>query len=161
FELALPEGDAPAEGGEGGDAVADRPTTGGLAVFQREARRAFGLAALGVVRGLCEGVPLAPRIAFGLAAQAEARLAALSLSESYDMAAWPGLIRPRWASNARVWTVLSELLATPEAQHWAYATGLCLLAPCERRATVVTYSTRRQPRHGHRRGVSDRTEVPC
>jgi hypothetical protein len=134
------------------DAVAD--TTGAVRadVHRDEIRRAFGLAALAVVRRLTEGVPMSPRIAFGLEKAAEARLCALSLSESYRVAAWPGLIRPRWASHERFWCALAEQSVRGEQVHWAYATGLCLLGPCERALPVVEYAPeRRRARPRHRR----------
>ena len=95
FELHLPDvasgadGVAETIGGAGDDLIA-------------ETRRAFGIAALGVARSLCDGVPLATRIAFGLDARREARLCALTVTDSYRLAAWPGLIRPRWPGHPDV-----------------------------------------------------------
>jgi hypothetical protein len=134
------------------DAVAD--ATGAIRsdVHRDEIRRAFGLAALAVVRRLTEGVPMSSRIAFGLERAAEARLCAFSLSESYRVAAWPGLIRPRWTSHERFWQALAERSVRGEQLHWAYATGLCLLGPCERALPVVEYAPeRRRARPRHRR----------
>ena len=155
FELRLPGGD----GEEGGDTVADRPQ---LQAARAESRRAFGVTALGVVRQLSEGIPLAPRIAFGLEAAVATRLSAMSLSESYRVAAWPGLIRPRWSDDDRYWMLLAETAAAGVAAHWAYSAGLCLLARCERQPPTVAYSVRRQPRSTHRRSSSGSgPDVPC
>lgn len=158
FELRLPGGD----GEEGGDTVADRPQPLALQGAHAESRRAFGVTALGVVRQLSEGIPLAPRIAFGLEAAVATRLSAMSLSESYRVAAWPGLIRPRWSEDDRYWTLLAETATAGVAVHWAYSAGLCLLARCERQAPTVAYSVRRQPRNTHRRSPSGAgPDVPC
>jgi hypothetical protein len=161
FQVALPDaGDSSAWRS---DAVADEP---GLAASGRgrvEVRRSFGLAALGVVRGLLEGSPLSPRIAFGLGPAQEDQLAALSIAESYRLAAWPGLIRPRWPAHARYWEVLADAAASSGADvlRWAYATGLCLLGQCERRPVQVVHGPRHAPRPGHRRGRTGGADVPC
>jgi hypothetical protein len=155
FEVRLPgEDDAPDDPAATGCADAPSPV-------RAEARRAFGVTALGVFRRLSEGVPLAPRIAFGLDAGLEARLAALSLSESYRLAAWSGLIRPRWLDHVPFWQVLADAVTRADAVHWAYASGLCLLAQCER-APQVGGASRRCPRSPpHRRATGVRRDVPC
>lgn len=121
-----------------------------------EARRAFGITALGVARSLCDGVPLATRIAFGLDARLEAQLCAMTLSDSYRVAAWPGLIRARWSGHDRFWALFADAVTRGEAVHWAYTAGLCLLAECERQPTTVVYTARTRARPGHRR-----RDVPC
>jgi hypothetical protein len=95
---------------------------------QADARRSFGLVALGVARRLAEGVPMSPRIAFGIGAEAETRLSGLSPSESFGFAAWPGLIRPRWTRHERYWCMLAKAASSGDAQllRWAFATGMCL-----------------------------------
>jgi hypothetical protein len=156
FEVRMPQ---PADA-RPGDAVADAPGEGRTEAHRDEIRRAFGVAALAVVRRLTEGVPMSPRIAFGLEKAAEAHLCALSLSESYRVAAWPGLIRPRWSTHERFWLVLAEMAVRGEHLHWAYATGLCLLGPCERSLPVVQYGQDRRgsrPRHRPPR----KPDVPC
>ena len=125
-------------------------------VLVAETRRAFGITALGVARSLCDLVPLATRIAFDLAPRLEARLGAMTLSDSYRLAAWPGLIRPRWSAHERFWALFADAVAGGEALHWAYTTGLCLLAQCERQPTTVVYSARTRARPAHRR-----PDVPC
>ncbi len=163
WPLALFEVRLPAGGAEPGslDAVADRGRTVAPDDWRAEARRAFGVTALGVVRRLAEGVPLAPRIAFGLEPSVEARLSTMTLSESYRVAAWPGLIRPRWGEDDRYWMLLAEAATCGDGVHWAYTAGLCLLARCERQPPTVTYSARRQPRPAHRRSTDPVPDVPC
>ena len=152
FELRLPEPVAEASlvGGVGEDAEAPG------AALVAETRRAFGITALGVARSLCDGVPLATRIAFGLDARVEAQLSAMTLSDSYRLAAWPGLIRPRWSGHERFWSLFADAVTGGEAVHWAYTAGLCLLAHCERQPTTVVYSARTRARPVHRR-----PDVPC
>jgi hypothetical protein len=119
-----------------------------------EARRSFGVTALGVLRRLVDGIPLAPRIAFGLEEHVETRLAAMTLAESYRVAAWPGLIRPRWHDNERYWALLADAVARTGGVHWAYSAGLCLLAQCERQPAAVAYGAPRKARPTHRRAGS-------
>ena len=131
---------------------------------RNEARRSFGLVALGVVRRLAEGVPLASRIAFGLAPTSESRLSALSPSEAFQLASWQGLVRPRWPSHAHFWSMLAGAATGTgmDDLHWAYSSGLCLLGRCEREPALVRYgATSRRPRPAHRRGGRDDPDVPC
>ena len=143
FEFVLPD---PAEAAAWPtDAVADRLERAPCDPAWTETRRAFGVTALAVVRRMSEGVPMAPRIAFGLTPSLEARLHAMSLSESYRVAAWPGLIRPRWGGYERFWVVLAALATDESAVRWAYAAGLCLPGPCERRDSTGTGGPARRP----------------
>jgi hypothetical protein len=131
---------------------------------QSEARRSFGLVALGVVRRLAEGVPLASRIAFGLAPASESRLSVLSPSEVFRWASWQGLVRPRWPSHAHFWSLLAGAATGTGTDdlHWAYSTGLCLLGRCERDLAIVrSGAASRRPRSVHRRGGRDDPDVPC
>jgi hypothetical protein len=160
FELALPETDGALPWRH--EAVTD----GDLDEADRsrcETRRSFGLVALLVARRLAEGVPLSSRIAFGLAPAYEARLSALSPSESFRLASWPGLVRPRWPGHARYWDLLAAAAtgAGNEVLHWAYSAGLCLLGQCEREQATSRPGQRRLPRPGHRRGSPGGTDVPC
>lgn len=152
FELRLPDpaGQACARAGvaEVRGAEEEEPAA--------EARRAFGITALGVARSLCEGVPLATRITFGLDARLEAQLRGMTLADSYRLAAWPGLIRPRWSGHARFWSLFADAVTRGDAVHWAYTAGLCLLVQCERQPTTVVYSARARARPAHRR-----PDVPC
>lgn len=158
FEVRLP---ATGSAESGVDVAAARSIPVAGAGSRIDARRAFGVTALGVARRLSEGIPLAPRIAFGLEADVEARLSAMTLSESYRVAAWPGLIRPRWSEDDRYWMLLAEAATCGDGVHWAYTAGLCLLARCERQPPTVTYSVRRQPRPAHRRSPPASPKVPC
>jgi hypothetical protein len=101
FEIRLPDA-------AGLPSVAVDDDTSSSPDFGPEARRAFGVTALGVARSLVEGVPLATRIAFGLDARVEAQLSAMTLSDSYRVAAWPGLIRPRWPGHDRYWSLFAD-----------------------------------------------------
>lgn len=170
FELALPPSDEPETWAV--DAIADGPEGGILEQTQREARRAFGVAALGLLRALTEGTPLAPRITFGLRAGTEARLAAFSLADSYRVASWHGLIRPRWHLHERYWNLLADSVPSEEAARWAYAAGVCLLVQCDRRAGTAKAAPQGQPRRAtapappgparrrHRRTRRDEPGVP-
>jgi hypothetical protein len=132
FDLCLPQA------GDRSDwqppAVADAQPFDARLRAQADARRSFGLVALGAARRFAEGVPLSPRIAFGVGAAAEARLSGLSPSESFGVAAWPGLIRPRWQRHERYWCMLAAAATGTDAQvlRWAFATAMCLPAQGER-----------------------------
>jgi hypothetical protein len=158
FEVTLP--DPALASAWRGDAVADEPELQVADRGQVEVRRSFGLAALGVLRRLLEGSPLSPRIAFGLGPAHAEQLAAMSIADSYRLASWPGLIRPRWTAHARYWEVLADAAAGSGADvmRWAYATGLCLLGQCERRPAQAA---RHPPRPAHRRGRPGGADVPC
>ena len=164
FELALPEGDEPPPWRL--ESVAD--TEAGTVERTRCAtRRSFGLAALWVARRLAESVPFSSRIAFGLGSTSEARLSSLTLSDSFRLANWPGLVRPRWPGHARYWSLLAEAAAgtVKEDLYWAYSAGLCLLGHCEREPVIARYGPARRARPTHRRetgGDTDGdTDVPC
>ena len=161
FEVTLPEpGDTCAWRS---DAVADASDLDDVGRHHVEMRRSFGLAALEVVRRLAEGVPLSPRIAFGLGPAAEAQLASLSIAESYRLASWPALIRPRWPDHARYWEALAQAAngIGVDVMRWAYATGLCLLGQVERPPVQAGYGLRRALRPAHRHEPPGGTEVPC
>lgn len=127
------------------------------------ARHSFGLASLNAVRRLSEGVPFSPRIAFGLASNSENRLSSLSLSESFQLAAWEGLVRPRWHEHARYWGMLAGAVTSSRKEdlYWAYAAGLCMLGRCEREPATVRSIVSRRARPAHRRGPSAGADVPC
>jgi hypothetical protein len=160
FELALPRDDeAPPWRLE---SVAD--ADGEFADRVRgQTRRSFGLVALSVARRLAENVPYSSRIAFGLGSTAEARLSALTPSDSFRLASWPGLVRPRWPGHSRYWSLLAEAAAgTVQADlNWAYSAGLCLLGHCERDPVSARSGPGRRTRPTHRRGPADDTDLPC
>jgi hypothetical protein len=160
FELMIPETDDPAHWAAGAvnDAMpAGTPDTVG------ESRRSFGLVALGVARRLAEGAPLSSRIAFGFGQAIETRLTVLSPSAVYRLAAWPGLVQPRWSAHPRYWRLLAEAAAegSTETLHWAYAAGFCLLPPCEREPPAAGPGPKRLPRLPHRRPSRSGSDVPC
>lgn len=129
-----------------------------------EARRSFGLVALGVARRMAQGSPLATRIAFGLAPETSQRLSSLTPSESFALASFPGLIRPRWSGHDRYWQALAAAASGPADGRLdsAFRAGLCLLSWCERqRLPHPDVPTRRQPRTGHRREPRGGDGVPC
>jgi hypothetical protein len=160
FELTIPgvEELAPWETGAVNDAA-----SGAAADSLSESRRSFGLAALGVARRLAEGAPLTSRIAFGFDPAIQSRLAGLSLSAAYRLAAWPGLVQPRWHAHPRYWHLLAEAATAgcSETLHWAYAAGLCLLPHCVREPPAAGPGSRRQPRLLHRRPMPGGGDIPC
>lgn len=160
FELALPEGDEPPPWRLASVADIDADTSDRM---RCETRRSFGLVALGVARRLAESVPFSSRIAFGLGSTSEARLSSLTPSDSFRLANWPGLVRPRWPGHARYWNLLAEAAAgaVKEDLYWAYSAGLCLLGHCEREPVVARHGSTRRARPMHRREPADDTDVPC
>jgi len=160
FELTIPGVDelAPWGGGSVNDAVA-----GAAADILSESRRSFGLVALGVARRLAEGAPLTSRIAFGFGQAIESRLTALSPSAAYRLAAWPGLVQPRWHAHPRYWHLLADAAAggCSEQLHWAYAAGFCLLPHCEREPPAAGAGPKRPQRALHRRPLPGGGDIPC
>ena len=160
FELALPRDDeAPPWRLE---SVAD--TDAEFADRARgETRRSFGLVALSVARRLAENLPFSSRIAFGLESTSEARLSGLTPSESFRLASWPGLVRPRWPGHSRYWSLLADAAAgtVQEDLNWAYSAGLCLLGHCERDPVSARCGPARRARPAHRRGSAGDPDVPC
>ena len=160
FELALPQDDEPPPWRLESVADTDART---VERTRGETRRSFGLVALGVARRLAESVPFSSRIAFGLGSTSEARLSSLSPSESFRLATWPGLVRPRWPGHARYWSLLADAAAgtVKEDLYWAYSAGLCLLGHCEREPVIARHGPARRARPTHRRGPASDTDVPC
>jgi hypothetical protein len=160
FELKIPGSDELAPWGAG--AVNDS-VTGVASDTLGESRRSFGLVALGVARRLVEAAPLSSRVAFGFGQVIEARLSALSPSAAYRLAAWPGLVQPRWHAHPRYWSLLAEAAVggSSETLHWAYAAGFCLLQHCERDPPVTAAGSKRPPRPLHRRPLPGGGDIPC
>jgi hypothetical protein len=160
FELVIPCVDelAPWGGGAVNDAGA-----GAVADTLSESRRSFGLVALGVARRLAEGAPLTSRIAFGFGQVIESRLTTLSPSAAYRLAAWPGLVQPRWHAHPRYWHLLADAAAggCSEMLHWAYAAGFCLLPHCEREPPAAATGPKRSPRALHRRPLPGGGDISC
>jgi len=90
----------------------------------------FVLLSLSVARQLAGATPLSPRIALGVSAEVESRLASMGPTELVIIAAWSGLVRARWPRHERVWGMLIGAARTPGAVPlgWAHCAGLCLLA---------------------------------
>jgi hypothetical protein len=160
FELAIPAVDelAPWAAGAVNDAVA-----GADADAFSESRRSFGLVALGVARRLAEGTPLSSRLAFGFDEDDELRLTNLSPSAAYRLAAWPGLVQPRWHAYPRYWHLLADAATggCSETLHWAYAAGFCLLPHCEREPPAPGSGAKRLSRPLHRRPPPAGGGIPC
>jgi hypothetical protein len=160
FEIALPRDDDVPPWRL--DAIAD--TDADLLERARgETRRSFGLVALSVARRLSESVPFSSRIAFGLGSTSEARLSELTPSDSFRLASWPGLVRPRWPGHARYWSLLAEAAAgaAQDDLNWAYSAGLCLLGYCERDPAIARFGPSRRTRPAHHRGPIGDIDVPC
>jgi len=78
---------------------------------------------------LADAEPLATRIALGLTPAAELRLNETSPSQLVRLAAWPGLVRPRWPRHQRFWSMLAAAgsCISVVALQWAHCVGICLL----------------------------------
>ena len=160
FELTIPGLD---EFGPWGNGSVNDAVPAAAADTCSEIRRSFGLVALGVARRLAEGAPLTSRLAFGFGQAVESRLAGLSPSAAYRLAAWPGLVQPRWHAHPRYWHLLADAAAggCSETLHWAYAAGFCLLPHCEREPPGVGPGAKRLPRPLHRRPLPGGGDTPC
>lgn len=160
FELVVPPA---TEWHRLGAAVTDGTTDTPTGTEVVEVRRAFGLAALGLARRLAESTPVAARVVFGLAPHEERLLVDLTLSDAFHVAAWPGLVRPRWAAHAAYWDALAAAASgeSPVVLRWLHATALCL----DRRSAGVPVEAatrgRRNAGPARRRGAPARTDVPC
>jgi len=144
FELSLPGPDDRLDWHP--SAVADAEAVHPDHVKNAEGRRAFALVALGVARRLAEGVPMSPRIAFGVGAETESRLSKLSPSESFGAASWPGLVRPRWPRHERYWCMLAAAACgqDPHTLRWAFSTGMCLCTRVDRAIPCAEAQTARR-----------------
>jgi hypothetical protein len=92
--------------------------------------QAFVLLSLSVARQLAGSAPLSPRIALGVSADVERRLAAMGPSELALLSGWSGLIRARWPRHEKFWGMLigAARSTEPVPLRWAHCAGLCLLA---------------------------------
>ena len=162
--VALFEIDLPASHEAERVGVADAEGFDEASRSQVERRRSFGIAVLQVVRHMADDLPLSVRIAFGLGPAAEGRARGLTLAESYRLACWSGLIRPRWPGYEHYWNALVDAAIDPvtDVLHWAYSAGLCLLGQCARQPATIAYGPHRPPRPTHRRTASGSgSGVPC
>jgi hypothetical protein len=126
FELRLPppEPRGVAEPGrveDGGFPLAAEAASGRCASFVH--------LALFLAWRLADAEPLATRIALGLPPAAELRLNEMSPSQLVQLAAWPGLLRPRWPRHQRFWSMLAAASGRDSvvALQWAHCVGICLL----------------------------------
>lgn len=157
FQLHLP--DAAESASLAAGRIAD--TRGEQALDAAAAARChvFTLLSISVARQIAETLPLSPRIALGVSAATESRLAGMRPSELAQVAAWPGLIRPRWPRHERYWGMLiaASQVSDPGALRRAYCVGLCLLtgagACAVTAAAPPTRPRRHPPRGGRGRGV--------
>jgi hypothetical protein len=62
---------------------------------------------------MADDLPLSTRIAFGLGPAREGRARGLTLAESYRLACWSGLIRPRWPGTSTTGTRSSTRRSIP------------------------------------------------
>jgi len=159
FQLHLPD---PAETSlAGGGRVAGSQAQPGLDAAMAAECAAFALLSISVARQIADTQPFSPRIALGVSAVAEARLAGMRPSELARVSTWPGLIRPRWPRHERYWGMLIAAAKGPDpgALHWAHCVGLCLLsgAPVSSLG-VAAPAARRRVRTA--RGAP-RSGVPC
>lgn len=156
FELRLPSGPA-----AGVDRVADTRQPPPLDAATAARCLSFVLLALSVARQLAEGTPLSPRIALGVSAEAESRLAAMCPSELARLAAWPGLVRPRWPRHERAWGMLIAAAQASDAAfaRWAHCAGLCLLTTAQEAPVPAGAPAARRRARGAR-GLAG-TGVPC
>jgi len=147
FQLRLPEpmGTAPFSAGR----VADARMPQQLEIATTARCQSFVLLSLSVARQLADGVPLSPRIALGVTAHVETRLAAMGPSELACLAAWSGLVRPRWPRHDRYWGMLIAAACgtDPEWLQWAHCVGLCLPGvPSATADTATVPAVRRRAR---------------
>ena len=126
FQLHLPD---PAETSlAGGGRVADSQAPPVLDAATVAQCAAFALLSISMARQIADTQPLSPRIALGVSAAAEARLAGMRPSELARVSTWPGLIRPRWPRHERYWGMLIAAAKGPDpgALQRAHCVGLCL-----------------------------------
>ncbi len=159
FQLRLP--DPPQATRESADGVADtwHPPVIEPAIAVR--CQAFVLLSLSVARQLAEAAPLSPRIALGVSAEAERRLASMGPSELALLAAWSGLFRARCPRHEKFWGMLIGAARSPEPAplRLAHCAGLCLLATGDNSADATGDAPSRRRGRPLRRGPG--SGVPC
>ena len=126
FELRLPPADLPPAVAAGrvedaGDVAAPDASPPRCASFLH--------VALFVTWRLADVAPLATRIVLGLPPAVELRLNELTPSQLLQLAAWPDLVRPRWADDLHFWSRLARASHDDSALalQSAHCTGICLL----------------------------------
>jgi hypothetical protein len=144
FQLRLPDG-----GSNALDRVSDARAPQSLEPIVEARCQSFVLLALSVARQLAGGTPLSPRIALGVSAAAESRLAVMSPSDLARLAIWPGLVRPRWPRHVRFWGMLIAAARASDAllARWAHCAGLCLLTTVQDGVELPDEPVRRRARN--------------
>ncbi len=146
FEIVLPPG------GKSAAAVSPRVEDAlrGPAVAEpwRSRCLAFVHFALFVAWRLADAVPLATRVALGLAPAAELQLNEMCPSEVAGLADCPSLIRPRWPAHSRFWGMLQGAATAkcPLSLQWAHCVGICLLGADLNQLSAASAATA-APRH--------------
>jgi hypothetical protein len=122
FDLALP---AAAPGPASW--IADAPPVASTGDWQGRCL-SFALQAAFLALRLVERAPYAARVALGLSAADEARLADLKPSEVAELAWTPGLVCARWPRHQRFWEMLAGAARRDSARalQWTHCVGLCL-----------------------------------
>lgn len=126
FELRLPSPDPRGVAEPGRVEDGGSPLVAGTAAARCAS---FVHLALFLAWRLADAEPLATRIALGLPPAAELRLNEMSPSQLVQLAAWPGLVRPRWPDHQRFWSLLASASRHDSviALQWAHCIGICLL----------------------------------
>jgi hypothetical protein len=128
FQLHLPDLSRP--GLPAADRVAEARQAPPLEPPTAARCQTFVLLCLSVARQLAGATPFSPRIALGVSAEVETRLAGMGPSELAIIAAWSGLVRARWPRHDKVWGMLiaaaRDSAGLPPG--WAHCAALCLLA---------------------------------
>lgn len=123
FDLALPA----VTGACPPSRVADGPW--GASTGDAQGRcLSFALQAAFLAWRLVENVPYAARVALGLSAADEVRLAGLRPSQLAELAMYPGLVSARWPRHHRFWEMLAGAARRDSAGalQWMHCVGLCL-----------------------------------
>jgi len=131
FDLRLPAADSVpgsellAELGR----VEDRPNGGPAGATRPAGCVAFAHGALFTAWRLAESAPLVARIAFGLSATEEQGLSETGPTRIALLAAWPGVVGPRWPAHSRFWAMLrgAAQSGTATSLQWAHCAGICLM----------------------------------
>ncbi len=123
FDLALPA----ASGTYPAARVADDPWVASVGDGQGRCS-SFAMQAAFLALRLAESAPYAARVALGLSAADEVRLAGLKPSEVAEMARSPGLLCARWPRHLRFWEMLAGAARRDSAGalQWTHCVGLCL-----------------------------------
>lgn len=97
---------------------------------------------------LADLTPLATRVALGLPPAAQLQISEMCPSQLARLAAWPGLVRPRWPGHRRFWSLLASASRSQSATalQWAHCIGICLLDTAPNAGAVPPAGDDRQGR---------------